>query len=101
MYIKKGDKVVVITGKDRGKSGVVAKAWPKDERVVIDGVNLVKRHERSKKQGSKGQVVSVAMPIHVSNVMLVDPKGNARTRVGKKLVGERFVRVAKKSGVEI
>lgn len=68
MKIKKGDKVKVITGKDKGKTGPVVKAFPKDEKVLIDGVNLRKKHQRPRKQGEKGKVVEMAHPIHVSNV---------------------------------
>ncbi len=68
MKIKKGDKVKVITGKDKGKTGSVVKAFPKDEKVLIDGVNLRKKHQRPRKQGEKGKVVEMAHPIHVSNV---------------------------------
>lgn len=68
MNIRKGDKVKVITGKDKGKTGSVVKAFPKDEKVLIDGVNLRKKHQRPRKQGEKGKVVEMAHPIHVSNV---------------------------------
>lgn len=68
MKIKKGDKVKVITGKDKGKTGSVVKAFPKDEKVLIDGINLHKKHQRPRKQGEKGKVVEMAHPIHVSNV---------------------------------
>lgn len=68
MNIKKGDKVTVISGKDKGKGGVVERAFPKLDRVTIVGVNVVKRHVRSKKSGAKGQIIEHPMPIHVSNV---------------------------------
>lgn len=68
MHVKKGDNVRVITGKDKGKEGKVSKAFPSLDRVVVEGVNLRKRRERAKRQGQKGQVVTVATPIHVSNV---------------------------------
>jgi large subunit ribosomal protein L24 len=68
MKIKKGDKIIVITGKDKGKSGSVVKAFPKTSQVLVDGVNLKKLHKRPRKQGEKGKVVSQAAPIHVSNV---------------------------------
>lgn len=101
MHIKKGDTVIVMTGKDRGKSGVVARAMPHEERIIIEGVNMQKKHRRSRKERGKGQIVPVAMPIHVSNVMLKDPKTGKPTRVGFKRDGEKKVRVAKKSGVEL
>ena len=68
MHIKKGDKVTVISGKDKGKSGTVARAFPKLDRVIIDGVNVVKKHQRAQKGGKKGQIIERPLPIHVSNV---------------------------------
>ncbi|HEY4516120.1 MAG TPA: 50S ribosomal protein L24 [Candidatus Paceibacterota bacterium] len=68
MKIKKGDKVQVITGKDKGKQGSVVKAFPQIDKVILDGVNVHKKHIRAKKQGQKGQLVDQAFPIHVSNV---------------------------------
>ena len=68
MKIKKGDKVIVITGKDKGKSGPVVKAFPKLDMVLIDGVNMKKVHQKPRKQGEKGKVINRAMPVHVSNV---------------------------------
>ena len=101
MKIKKGDNIIVIAGKDRGKKGKVVKSLPVLNKVVVEGINMVKRRQRPKKQGQKGQVVSVAMPINVSNVMLVDPKTGVRTRVGKKEVKGALVRITKKSGQEV
>ena len=80
MKIKKGDKVTVIAGKERGKSGVVSQAFPKTEKVVIDGLNMAKKHRRATRQSGKGQIIDIAMPIHVSNVMRVDPKSGKATR---------------------
>lgn len=71
MKIHKGDMVKILTGRDRGKSGKVLEAFPKKERVLVDGVNKVKKHERPRKANQKGQVVERAMPIHISNVALV------------------------------
>jgi len=68
MQIKKGDNVKVLVGKDAGKSGKVLRAFPKMDKVLVEGVNLKKRHQRARRQGAKGQVVEVAAPIHVSNV---------------------------------
>ena len=92
---------MIVTGKDRGKTGKVVKTLPSLSRVVVDGINMMKRHEKAKRQGTKGQTVNVAMPLHVSNVMIVDPNTGKRSRVGKKLVGDRYIRVARKSGSEI
>ncbi len=101
MNIKKGDKVVVIAGKDKGKTGEVVRAYPRASRVVVAGVAIAKRHERSRKGKQKGQVVETAMPIHVSNVMILDPQKNTRTRVSVKREKGKAVRVAKKSGAEL
>lgn len=101
MNIKKGDTVIVIAGKDKGKKAKVTEALPRKARVVLEGVNMRKRHIRARRAGTKGQVVEFAAPIHVSNVMIADPKSGKPTRIAKKVVGEKRVRVAQKSGVEI
>lgn len=98
MKIKKNDNVIVISGKDRGKTGKVTKAFPRENKIIIAGVNIAKSHEKPKKRGSKGQVVDRAMPFAVSNVMLVDPKTGGRTRIGVKQDGGKKVRVTRKSG---
>jgi large subunit ribosomal protein L24 len=96
--IKKGDLVVVLTGKDKGKKGEVVRAIPTESRVVVQGVNVVKRHTRPS-QMSAGGIVEKEAPIHVSNVAHVDPKEGKPTRVGfKTLEDGRKVRVAKLSG---
>jgi large subunit ribosomal protein L24 len=99
MKIKKGDSVIVIAGKDKGKTGKVVAAFPKDNKVVVEGVNISKRHQRSRKSGSKGQIIDKTMPISVSNVMIND--GGKRARVGKKLIGGKYVRINRKTGKEI
>ncbi len=98
LKLKKGDQVVVITGKDKGKTGEIVKALPADNKVVVAGINSVKKHQKPS-QTSAGGIVTKDMPIHVSNVALVDPKDSTATRVGYKTLenGEK-VRVAKKSG---
>jgi len=91
---------MVIAGKDRGKTGVVSEAFPQSDSVVVEGVNLRKKHIRAR--GDKpGQVVEKVHPIHVSNVMLVDPKTGKRTRVGIVKKDGKQVRMAKKSGQEL
>ena len=96
--IKKGDKVVVLSGKDKGKTGEVTRVLPKDDRVVVSGVNTVKRHQRPT-QTNAGGIEEKDAPIHVSNVALADPKSGEPTRVGfKTLKDGQKVRVAKKSG---
>ena len=98
LKIKKGDKVVVITGRDKGKVGEVKKVMPTENRVVIDGVNMIKRHTRPS-AGDPGGIVEKEASIHVSNVAYVDPKTDKPTRIGyKTLEGGRKVRYAKRSG---
>lgn len=95
--IKKGDKVVVLSGKDKGKTGEVTRVLPKDGKVVVSGVNTVKRHQRPT-QTNAGGIEEKDAPIHVSNVALVDPKSGEPTRVGFQMKDGKKVRVAKKSG---
>ncbi|EAP91230.1 50S ribosomal protein L24 [Oceanicaulis sp. HTCC2633] len=95
--IKKGDKVIVLTGRDKGKTGEVTQVLPKEDRVVVSGVNVVKRHQRPA-QTTPGGIVEKNASIHVSNVALVDPKSGEATRVGFKVEDGKKVRVAKKSG---
>ena len=79
MHVKKGDKVTVITGKDKGKTGTVLRALPTLDRVIVEGVNIRKHHERPKRGGQKGQVIDKTLPVHVSNVRLTDkPKKAAK-----------------------
>ncbi|EOG9525829.1 50S ribosomal protein L24 [Listeria monocytogenes] len=98
MHVKKGDKVKVITGKDKGKSGKVLAAFPKKDRVLIEGINMVKKHTKPSNINPQGGILNVEAPIHVSNVMLIDPKTGEPTRVGYEVKGDKKVRVAKKSG---
>ncbi|MBI1236378.1 50S ribosomal protein L24 [Hyphobacterium indicum] len=95
--IKKGDKVVVLAGRDKGKTGEIVRVMPAENRVIVRGVNIVKRHQRPT-QTSAGGIETKEAPIHVSNVALADPKSGEATRVGFKMEGDRKVRVAKKSG---
>jgi len=98
MKIKKGDNIIVIAGKDKGKTGKVARAYPAKNMVLIDGVNIKKRHQRATRQNQHGQIVEKTFPINVSNVAIVDPQTNKQTRVGYNVAGEKKVRIAKKSG---
>ena len=98
MHVKKGDKVMVISGKDKGKSGVILAAFPKQSRVLVEGVNIVKKHAKPSQVNPQGGIINQEAPIHVSNVMPVDPKSGNPTRVGYKTVDGKKVRVAKKSG---
>jgi len=101
MKIKKGDKVIVIAGKDRGKTGAVSRAFPTQGQVLIEGVNVKKRHQKSRQSGKKGQMVEKALPIDISNVMIVDSKTGTRTRLTIARKDGKRVRIAKKSGQEV
>jgi large subunit ribosomal protein L24 len=99
--IRKGDRVVVIAGRDKGRTGEVIEVNPTAGRVLVRGVNLVKRHQRQTAQ-QQGGIISKELPVHLSNVAVADPKDGKPTRVGFKIGGDgRKVRVAKRSGVEI
>ena len=96
--IRKGDNVVVITGSDKGKKGSVLKVFPKENRALVQGVNMVKRHQRQT-QRAQGGIVNKESPIHLSNLAHVDPVSGDATRIGFKVLGDgRTVRFAKKSG---
>ncbi|MEX0909687.1 MAG: 50S ribosomal protein L24 [Candidatus Paceibacterota bacterium] len=101
MKIKKNDTVVVIVGKDKGVNGKVLQAFPRSSRVLVDGVNVVKKHEKSRTQGTAGQIIEKSLPVHVSNVSLLDPKENKPTRVKYVVEDGKKVRIAKKSGQKI
>lgn len=97
LKIKKGDQVIVLSGDDKGKTGEVVKAMPKEGKVVVQGINLVKRHTKPS-QVSVGGIITKEAPINVSNVALVDSKSGKGTKVGFKEVDGRKVRFARKSG---
>ena len=97
MKIKKGDQVIVLSGEDKGKTGEVVKALPKESKVVVQGINLVKRHTKPS-QTTPGGIVTKEAPINVSNVAIVDPKSGKATKVGYKENKKKKVRVARKSG---
>ena len=97
LKIKKGDQVIVLSGDDKGKTGEVVKAMPKEGKVVVQGVNLVKRHTKPS-QTTPGGIVTKEAPISVSNVAIVDPKSNKASKIGYKEVDGKKVRVARKSG---
>jgi large subunit ribosomal protein L24 len=99
--IKKGDKVVVLTGRDKGRTGEVIQVMPTESRALVRGVNIVKRHQRQS-QTQEGGIISKEAPIHLSNLAYADPKTSKPTRIGFKVLADgKKVRVAKKSGETI
>lgn len=98
LHVKKDDTVIVITGKDKGKKGRVIAAYPRENRVLVEGVNMVKKHQKPNAMNPQGGILEQEAPIHASNVMHVDPKSGKVTRIGYKVVNDKKVRVAKRSG---
>ena len=101
MNIRKDDKVVVISGKDKGKEGKVLTALPKEGKLIVEGVNVASKHQKPRKQGEEGGIIKVETPIYASKVQLVCPKCGKATRVAHKLTDGKKVRVCKKCGAEI
>ena len=102
MNIKRDDKVIVLSGKDKGKEGKVLSADPKALKVVVEGVNVATKHQKPRKQGEEGGIIKVETPIYASKVQLVCPKCGKGTRVGHKIGADgKKVRVCKKCGAEI
>ena len=101
MKIKKDDKVIVLSGKDKGKQGKILSADPKAMKVVVEGVNVATKHQKPMKQGQEGGIIKVETPIYASKVQLVCPKCDKGTRVGYKLVDGKKVRVCKHCGAEL
>jgi large subunit ribosomal protein L24 len=101
MKFKKGDTVIVRVGKDKGKKGTITKVLREENRVLVDGLNVWKRHQRPRTRDGKGSVVDLSKSIALANVSLIDPKKSTPTRVGYKMVNGKKVRVARKSGMEI
>ncbi|KXJ99462.1 MAG: 50S ribosomal protein L24 [Parcubacteria bacterium OLB19] len=103
MKIRKGDTVQIIAGKDKGKTGTILTALPRTEQVIIEGMNVVKKHQKNRRVRSQGQIIDKSLPIHVSNVALLD--GNKPVRVGYNIEGEgekrKKVRVARPSGKKL
>jgi len=97
--IKKGDNVIIISGKDRGKSGKVIRVFPKENKILVENMNLKKKHIRPKKQGQKGQTVNTAFPFDISNIMILCPNCGKKTRIGKKILEDKSkIRICKKCG---
>jgi large subunit ribosomal protein L24 len=95
--IRKGDKVVVLAGKDKGRTGEVVRMMPKDDKAVVRGVNMIRRHQKQS-QTQEGGIITKEAPIHLSNIALADPKDGKPTRVGFQVQDGKKVRVAKRSG---
>ena len=98
MFVRKDDKVVVLSGRDKGKEGKVLSAMPKDGKVIVEGVNVASRHMKPKRQGEQGGIIKVETPIYACKVMVVCPKCGKPTRVAHKLEGGKKLRVCKKCG---
>ncbi|MCD8209610.1 MAG: 50S ribosomal protein L24 [Coprobacillus sp.] len=101
MKLVKGDKVVVIAGRDKGKIGTIQKVYPSLNKVVVEDVNVRKKHKKPTQANPEGEILEIYAPIDASNVMLVDPKTKARTRIGHTVVKGEKVRYAKKSGTTL
>lgn len=101
LHIKKGDTVIVLAGKDKGKTGKVQKVLVEDQRVVVEGINMVSKSAKPSAKNPQGGIVKQEAPIHVSNVSLIDPKSGKATRIAIKREGKNVTRIAKKSGEEI
>ncbi|MBE6142141.1 MAG: 50S ribosomal protein L24 [Erysipelotrichaceae bacterium] len=101
MNFVKGDKVIVISGKDKGKTGTIQKVDPRSNHVVVENVNVRKKHKKPTQQNPEGSILEIYAPIDASNVMLVDPKTKKPTRIGHAVVKGKKVRVAKASGTNL
>ncbi len=101
MKIHKGDQVLIISGKDRGKKGKVLRAFPQDFKIIIEGANIRKKATRPKKAGEKGQIVQKPAPINISNIKLICPKCGKAARIGYKIGAGKKFRICKKCGQEI
>ena len=101
MNIKRDDKVIVLSGKDKGKEGKVLVADPKGMKVIVEGVNVATKHQKPMRQGQEGGIIKVETPIYVSKVQLVCPKCGKATRVGHAVVDGKKVRTCKKCGAEV
>ncbi len=101
MKVKKGDNVLIIAGKDKGRTGKITRAYPKELKVLIEGINLKKKHVRPKREGEKGQVVEIPSPLDISDVKIVCPKCGKVARTGYKLEKDKKFRICKKCDQEI
>ena len=102
MKIKKGDRVVVLSGKDRGKEGVVMRAMPKEGKVIVEGVNVAKKHQRATKMTMQGGIIDKDMPLDVSNVAIISPRDGKPTRVGYRVDEQgNKTRICRRTGAEL
>jgi len=101
MKIKKDDNIIVLAGKDKGKKAKVLRTIPEEDKVIVEGVNISKKHQKAQQKGKHGEIIDITMPIHVSNVALIDSKSGKATRVGYKEDNGKKVRISKKSGEKI
>ena len=101
LHIRKGDEVIILAGKDKGQKGKVLKVFVKEQRVLVEGVNMVSKSTKPSAKHPQGGIIKQEAPIHISNVSLIDPKSGKATRVAIKHEGKNVIRVAKKSGEEI
>jgi large subunit ribosomal protein L24 len=101
LKIRKKDRVIVIAGKDKGKVGEVTSVYPRENRVTVAGVNMIAKHTKPSQANPQGGIIRHEAPIHISNVAHIDPKDNKPTRVGFKMVKDRKVRFARRSGEQI
>lgn len=101
MKIKKGDTVLIISGKDKGKKAKVLEAFPRQRKISVEGVNIIKKHRKPKSEKEKGQIIEMPKPIDVSNVKFVCPKCSKAVRIGYKIVEKKKYRICKKCEQEI
>lgn len=101
MRIKKGDNVKILRGKDRSKTGKVLRVFPKSSKVIVENMNLVKRHKKSRRTGEQSERITVAMPINVANVQFICPKCSKSSRIGRKVIDKKNIRICKKCEAEV
>ena len=101
LHIKKGDEVIILAGKDKGQKGKVLKVFIKEQRALVEGVNMVSKSAKPSAKNPQGGIIKQEAPIHISNLSLIDPKSGKATRVAIKHEGKNVIRIAKKSGEEI
>ncbi|MBR2243928.1 MAG: 50S ribosomal protein L24 [Prevotella sp.] len=101
LHIRKGDEVIILAGKDKGQKGKVLKVFIKEQRALVEGVNMVSKSAKPSAKNPQGGIIKQEAPIHISNLSLIDPKSGKATRVAIKHEGKNVIRIAKKSGEEI